>query len=391
MQSEQILKKLDWLDEERRKDKTLIVTLEDKIKNLEENLQTYRQQIKELSGEIARLKSVQTRVEQTDEALLKHKIEVKQQFDELEKEIRRREEEAEKVRRVEIKSLDTGIIELRKEISGLGEIRRSLQGRLEEEIRLSRAIEELKEQLESVKRNDEEFNRLIRQSEENRRQDSKRITDLIGEISALRKVYNELAGQFELYSASLKKIENRMAEVETADAERKQAQIKFIEEQSLLQVERERTWKEWAAKLEQIEALPLEVERSIQNIEIATRNVNRAQQGIDELAQKVERRVAELTELQRLGEERIRQEWVAYKSDDQKRWTNYTLVQEEMRSELLKQIEKIPPRLVEFEERIQALQDILQIVNEQTERHLREVLGAFHNWALEYEEALKQR
>ncbi|MGB9586177.1 MAG: hypothetical protein ACPL7A_02010 [Anaerolineales bacterium] len=391
MQSEQILKKLDWLDEERRKDKTLIVTLEDKIKNLEENLQNSRQQIKELSGELARFKSMQTRVEQTDEALLKYKIEVKQQFDELEKETRRREEEAEKVRRVEIKSLDTGITELRKEISGLGEIRRSLQTRLEEEIRLSRAIEDLKEQLESVKRNDEEFNRLIRQSEENRRQDSKRITDLIGEINSLRKVYNELAGQFELYSASLKKIENRMAEVETGDAERKQAQIKFIEEQALIQVERERTWKEWAAKLEQIEALPLEVERSIQNIEIASRNVNRAQQAIDELAQKVERRVAELTELQRLGEERIRQEWVAYKSDDQKRWTNYTLVQEEMRNELLKQIEKILPRLLEFDERIQTLQDVLQIVNEQTERHLREVLGAFHNWALEYEEALKQR
>lgn len=391
MQQEQILKKLDWLDEERRKDKTLIVTLEDKVKNLEENLQNSRQQIKELSAEIARLKSVQTRVEQTDEALLKYKIDVKNQFDELEKETRRREEEAEKVRNVAIKSLDTGIIELRKEIGGLGEMRRSLQTRMEEEIRLSRAIEDLKEQLESVQRNDEEFNRLIRQSEENRRQDSKRITDLIGEINSLRKVYNELAGQFELYSASLKKIENRMAEVETADAERKQAQIKFIEEQSLIQVERERTWKEWAVKLEQIEALPLEVERSIQNIEIASRNVNRAQQAIDELAQKVERRVAELTELQRLGEERIRQEWVAYKSDDQKRWTNYTLVQEEMRNELLKQIEKILPRLIEIEERTQTLQDLLQIVNDQTERHLREVLGAFHNWAIEYEEVLKQR
>lgn len=391
MQSEQILKKLDWLDEERRKDKTLIVTLEDRIKNLEENLQNSRQQIKELSGEVARLKSIQTRVEQSDEALLKYKIEVKQQFDELEKETRRREEEAEKVRRVEIRSLDTGLTELRKEISGLGEIRRNLQTRLEEEIRLSRSLEELKEQLESVKRNDEEFNRLIRQSEENRRQDSKRLTDLMGEINSLRKVYNELVGQFELYSASLKKIENRMTDVETADAERKQSQIKFIEEQSLIQVERERMWKEWAAKLEQIEALPGEVERSIQNIEIAARNVNRAQQAIDELAQKVERRVAELTELQRLGEERIRQEWVAYKSDDQKRWTNYTLVQEEMRSELIKQIEKIPPRLIEIEERTQELQDLLQIVHEQTERHLREVLGAFHNWATEYEEALKQR
>jgi len=343
MQSEQVLKKLDWLDEERRKDKTLIVTLEDRIKNLEENLQNSQQQIKELSSEVARLKSIQTRVEQSDEALLKYKIEVKQQFDELEKETRRREEEAEKVRRVEVRSLDTGLTELRKETSSLGEIRRSLQTRIEEEIRLSRSLEELKEQLEIVKRNDEEFNRLVRQSEENRRQDSKRLTDLMGEINSLRKAYNELVGQLELYSASLKKIENRMADVETADAERKQSQIKFIEEQSLIQVERERMWKEWADKLEQIEAIPGEVERSIQNMEITTRNVNRAQQAVDELAQKVERRAVELTDLQRLGEERIRQEWVAYKSDDQKRWTNYTLVRKRCAANSSNKLKKFLP------------------------------------------------
>ena len=30
-----------------------------------------------------------------------------------------------------------------------------------------------------------------------------------------------------------------------------------------------------------------------------------------------------------LTEERFRQEWVNFKADDQKRWTNYTLAQEE--------------------------------------------------------------
>ncbi|MGB9669255.1 MAG: hypothetical protein ACPL3P_06915 [Anaerolineales bacterium] len=391
MQPEQILKKLDWLDEERRKDKSLIVTLEDRIKNLEDNLQNARQQIKELSGELARIKPLQTRMEQNEESLLKHKIEVNQKFEEFEKETRRKDEETEKLRQVEIKSLDTGLNELRKTISGLGDIQRSLQVRIEEEIRLSRALEELKEQLELFKRNDEEFSRLIRQNEENRRQDSKRITDLMGEITSLRKVYNELIGQFELFSTNLRKLENRMSELETADAERKQNQAKFIEEQSLIQVERERVWKEWINKIEQIQSLPLEVENSIQNIETAMRNINRTQQAIDDLYQKVERRVAELSELQRLGEERIRQEWVAYKSDDQKRWTNYTLVQEESRSEILRQIEKIPPRLIALEEHIQVLQDTLQIVNDQTERHLRAVLSAFHDWATDYEEAIKQK
>lgn len=390
MQQEQILKKLDWLDEERRKDKSLIVTLEDRIKTLEESLQTSRQQVKELTSEVSRLKALQNRVEQVDETILKMKIETKQQLDEIVKESRHREEEAEKVRRVEIKSLDMGLDEIRKEITVLNDIRRSLQTRLEEEIRLSRAVEELKDQIQQIQRNDEEISRLIRQTEDNRRQDSKRLTDFQGDLSATRKLYNELQGQFELFSTSIKKIENQIGELATSDTERKQAQIKFIEEQSLAQVERERTWKEWQTKLNQLEELSVEIEKSLQTIELTSRNVNRTQQTIDELTQKVERRVNELTELQKLGEERLRQEWVAYKSDDQKRWTNYNLIQEEMRSEILKQIERIYPRLNDVEERSQTIRDLIQIMNDQTEKHLRELLEMVHNWATEHETSLKQ-
>lgn len=390
MQQEQILKKLEWLDDERRKDKSVIATLEDRIKSLEETIQGYRQQVKEMNSEISRLKALQTKVEQTDEVILKLKIETKQQLDELEKETRRREEEAEKIRRVEIKSLDSGIAEIRKEISVIADLRRGLNSRLEEEIRLSRSVEELNEAIEQIRRNDEEISRLIRQTEDNRRQDSKRLTDLQGEISAVRKLYNELQGQFELLSTSVKKIENRIGEVENLDAERKQLMVKFIEEQSLAAVERERKWKEWQGRLDQIEGLAEEIQKSLMTVESTTRNVNRVQQTIEELAQKVDRRVNELTELQKLGEERLRQEWVAFKSDDQKRWANYTVVQEEMRSELIKQIEKLQPRLGEAEDKVQTLQDLLQVMNDQTERHLRELLEAVHNWATEYESAVKQ-
>lgn len=390
MQQEQILKKLEWLDDERRKDKSVIATLEDRIKSLEETIQGYRQQVKEMNSEISRLKALQTKVEQTDEVILKLKIETKQQLDELEKETRRREEEAEKIRRVEIKSLDSGIAEIRKEISVIADLRRGLNSRLEEEIRLSRSVEELNEAIEQIRRNDEEISRLIRQTEDNRRQDSKRLTDLQGEISAVRKLYNELQGQFELFSTSVKKIENRIGEVENLDAERKQLMVKFIEEQSLAAVERERKWKEWQGRLDQIEGLAEEIQKSLMTVESTTRNVNRVQQTIEELAQKVDRRVNELTELQKLGEERLRQEWVAFRSDDQKRWANYTVVQEEMRSELIKQIEKLQPRLGEAEDKVQTLQDLLQVMNDQTERHLRELLEAVHNWATEYESAVKQ-
>lgn len=385
MQPEQILKKLDWLDEERRRDKATIVSLEEKIKNLEQSLQSANQQIKELSTELSRLKPLGGRIEQTDESLLKLKVEVKQQFEELEKESQRRDQEAEKLHRVEIKALDASIQEVRKELSALAEIRRSLQTRIDEELRMSRSIDALEEKIAELVRAEEEFNRLIRQTEDNRRQDARKITDLQGETTAIRKLYNELQAQLELASVSAKRVENRIAELEGSFGELKQAQIKFIEEQSLIQVERERLWKEWLARIEQFEQVAQDVEKTVQAVDATNRAVQRSQKAVDELTQKVERRVNELTELQRLGEERLRQEWVAFKSDDQKRWTNYTLVQEEIRSELVRQIEKISKQLGSFEESLQTVQDSIAVINAQLERNLRNLLNAVYNWASEYE------
>ncbi|MCX8062300.1 MAG: hypothetical protein N3D16_06945 [Anaerolineales bacterium] len=385
MQPEQILKKLDWLDEERRRDKATIVSLEEKIKNLEQNLQSANQQIKELSTELSRLKPLGGRVDQTDETILKLKVEVKQQIEELEKENQRRDQEAEKLHRVEIKALDASIQEIRKELNTLVDIRRSLQTRIDEELRMSRLIDALEEKITELVRTEEEFNRLLRQTEDNRRQDARKITDLQGETTAIRKLYNELQAQFELASVSTKRIENRIVELDGTFGELKQAQIKFIEEQSLIQVERERLWKEWLAKIEQFEQLAKDVEKTMQTVDASNRSVQRAQKAVDELAQKVERRVNELTELQRLGEERLRQEWVAFKSDDQKRWTNYTLVQEEIRSELVRQIEKISKQLVEIEESVHTLNDSIAVINAQMERNLRNLLNAVYAWAAEFE------
>ncbi|MFN3308154.1 MAG: hypothetical protein ACK44E_03015 [Anaerolineales bacterium] len=389
MQTEQILKKLDWLDEERRRDKATIVSLEEKVKVLEQNLQSASQQVKELSAELSRLKPLGGRIDQTDEALLKFKVEVKQRFEEAEKEFQRREQETEKLHRVEIKALDASIQAIRQELGTLAEIRRSLQTRIEEELRLSRAIEEMEEKFADLHRTEEEINRLVRQTEDNRRQDARKITDLQGETIAIRKLYNELQGQFELASVTAKRIENRIAELEGSFGELRQAQIKFIEEQSLLQVERERLWKEWLGKIEQFEQTAKEVDQTIQAVDSANRSVQRAQKAVDELTQKVERRVNELTELQRLGEERLRQEWVAFKSDDQKRWTNYALIQEEIRSEMARQIEKMVSQLSELEENLQTVQDTVASINAQMERNLRNLLDAVHNWAAEYDRTNK--
>jgi hypothetical protein len=84
--------------------------------------------------------------------------------------------------------------------------------------------------------------------------------------------------------------------------------------------------------------------------------------------------------MQRLGEERFRQEWTTFKSDDQKRWVNYTLTQEEQVKENIRRFERLTERTTTLEEIHQDLQDTVQHSNEQIESLMQNLLGVFREW-----------
>jgi len=54
MEMEQILKQVEWLDDERRKDKTRLGALEEKLKALESQVSPLEIQSKDLSSEVTR-------------------------------------------------------------------------------------------------------------------------------------------------------------------------------------------------------------------------------------------------------------------------------------------------------------------------------------------------
>jgi chromosome segregation ATPase len=385
MELDQIQKQVDWLDEERRKDKTRYGSIEERIKSVEDSVPPLAQQIKELSSEISRLGALITRLDNFDSALLQSRIETKQQIEEIERVHKKREEESEKIRRTETRSLEVSIAELRKELEQLPEIKRNVKSRVEEEIRLGRLIDEVRNRIEAVRREEEEYTRTIKLLDDGRRQDTKRLTDLQGEAAAIRKRVDDQRGKVELQIGTIKKVETRLNELAAVDTERRDAMANFLDNQALREVERDRIWKEWQARFTLIESQASDIESTLQTLDATQRTVKRSQQSVDELAQKVERRINEISEIQRLAEERFRQEWVTFKADDQKRWTNYTLTVEEQRSESLRQYDKLTEKVTVLDDEFQEVQDVIQQIGESTEKRLQSLLAMTHEWVSSYE------
>jgi chromosome segregation ATPase len=388
MELDQINKQVSWLDEERRKDKLKIGSLEERINQLETKLTTAEHRQLEQESGINRLNNLLAKFDEIDEALLNLRIEQKQQMEIFEKQTRKRDEDTEKSRQADIRSLNNSIIEVRKELESFTEIRRNLKNRVEEELRLSRLIDELRSRFESTSHNEEDYIHAMRILEDGRRQDTKRITDLAGESSAIRKRADEYGSKIELANSAIKKIETRLTELNSIETERRQAVTNFLENQALKDVERERAWKEWQSRFTQIGSQASEIEASIQALEVTQRSVKSSQQMVDEITAKLERRSNEITEVQRLTEERFRQEWATFKADDQKRWTNYILTMDEQRNEAQRLTEKLADRVINIEDDIQEVKDLITQANELTEKRLQNLLSLANEFVSSYERSI---
>jgi len=81
----------------------------------------------------------------------------------------------------------------------------------------------------------------------------------------------------------------------------------------------------------------------------------------------------------------MRQEWVTFKADDQKRWTGYSLSQDESLRDLRKDIERLEARTTSLEDSSQAAQDLLHQTTDTTEKQLQELMNVAHEWMTAYE------
>ena len=211
MELEQIAKRVEWLDEERRKDKTTIAQLEEKILILEGKLSAAEKQNSDLSGEVTQLKTVINRMDQFDGSLAQQRAELNRQIKEQEQVSEQRDDEITSVLRAEIRTFESALLDLRKEVSTLKELKTDMRARILEEARLARLIDEFGKNLDDLRLNEEEQSRVYRLIEDGRRQDTKRLTDLQGEVTTLRKRSDEHRGRIDVSDTSLKKLETRLS------------------------------------------------------------------------------------------------------------------------------------------------------------------------------------
>jgi chromosome segregation ATPase len=384
MDFEQIVKRLDFLEKQQRENKDTLGVLSERMASFESSVVVVTKQIKAISKQVADITPTAKRVEQFESLLTKQRNEFLKMAEEKDKAHTKAEKDITKTLQTEFAEFNKVITQL-KAATDLADIKKQLKLREAEAQRMVTNFDDMRMRIEEAKRANEDVQHALKASEEARRNDLKRVADVQGELTSIRKRIDENREKTTITADSVRNVENRFTDLIASELERKQAQTAFIEQQTIAQIDRDRAWKEWREKYEAFLKESDGLDTQIQKLDEALRGAKKAQDTYLELNTKLERRISEVTEMQRLAEDRLRQEWLSFKADDQKRWTGYSLSSEESFRDIRKEVQKYDARITPLSDLTQVLQDQMHQTTNATEVQLQELMNVVHEWMTSYQ------
>ena len=388
MDNEQLEKRIKWLDDERRKDKSIISDLENRLFNLEEKLNAVDKKTREYDSDLTRLRTSVSRVDDFEADLGVLRMDRKKELKDQEKLTKSWIADAKKDLRAQLRGLETQQKKLLEDIKKIKDLEKDMSTRVEEETRFNASLREMENAFDDIQKDYKEYQRDSKSAKQDRQKEIKRISDIQAEQSALRKRVDEVRGLLDLVSSDYQKIKSRIQEVESTRRDLKKEQEIFLEQTNLKLTERETTWKNWMTRFESIEKQTQDMDEQMTKLDTTHRGIKRMQDELKDLSSLLDRRVNEITEMQRLADEKFRAEWTTFTADDQKRWTNYTFSQKEQTKLLERQYKEGEDRISVLEDGLQDIEDQMAQVSKYTESQLQGLLGLMREWAGDFEQIM---
>ncbi len=376
---EQLERRVEWLDNERRNDKTNLASMQNRLTVLETENANLRKQIKEIEMLVSQQGTQISSFDRYDGQISRLNNEIAKQVRESSERANFNLDEASKRQRLEIDSVKTSLAKIHENLEQLSALREELKLLKVEDTRLARLIEEQKAKIVEVSRFDEDYRRSLQMIDEGRRQEAKRLTEAQGEITSMRKRVDETRNRIEGLADNFRSFDTRITELLSFERDRKEAQSAFIDTVNSSLVEKERSFKNWEGRFQELDKINLTLNSQIEALEEARLSVSKSIAQADKMTQQFERRINEISEVQRLNDERFRQEWAGFKSDDIKRWANYMLTYEEQNRESAQEIGELTRQIEEIKDISVRNQDAIDALNRETVRHVQAVLRAYQD------------
>jgi chromosome segregation ATPase len=348
MDINQLSQTLQYVDEERRKDRAMILQLQEKVDALTRELDNRSRYTQSLESQITELRLQVQKAMGWTISVEQLRAEFAQVVARVEDQRTKAEREAARVRQIEIEALVRQLNDIKKEVKPYGRYAEELEQRRQEDARLNDLIGRVQTQVLDVDRRLTEPGAQIAYLEEQRRQDNKRIVALEQETPDLRKRIEQLLPQLLLLDEAVRR---RQTEIEEA-AKLLEAQNQVIEGQRVADIRRERQFAEYGAVVERMKERITELQNQTTGFVQMREEVRRALAELPDAQARLEVRLNEVVEIQRDAEERAKRQADEFRNVLEKEWKSFSVAQEEKWFERDRRIADYEPRLIAIEEEL---------------------------------------
>lgn len=320
-------KMIEWLDNERRKDRARIVQLEEQLKAQNDLIETITRRVGSVETDSSGLRTQFMPLSRDAELIDQFRAEINSAFEGAD--ARRVAAETVLERRQEL-ALQAVLRPFRDMIDKVEKLERSTDEFAvfrEERERQASAIASLKEMMDALRKGNEEPDRRLTLLEEQRRQDLRRLSDTQSEITEVERQIDSLKPMIELAEQHATRNERLIIDMQNGERERRDNMQAFVDQQTLTAQQRESRIAELTRMFGQYDE---NMKRNFEKFETWSETYRQMKSVLDDfnrLGERLERRISEVAETQRFSEERFRQEWDGWKDEDNKRWRQLTTSQ----------------------------------------------------------------
>jgi chromosome segregation ATPase len=372
MNLEELIIKVEKFDDQIKSVNKSLSTFNNKINEVDDKTSGFLDLMRNEKKEIARLNSIVMGLGQFDATITQMRVDFNRKINDLQKQRKQEEQLRANLVDEDIKSIQPLIEKTRTELTN--EFDKKLSSFLEEDRRLINRLKEIEikanEILKDYKGGLNSFNQDLRRT-------VKQVENLQAEVGASRGKQNEIQSKLEVISDSLRTNESRLNEIIATESERRQAQLDFIEKQSLIQKERDRTWVEWEQQFEESSKQIFGLLPELQNQKLG---LEQSKNKFKDITQQFERRIKELTEMYRLMDEKFRKEWATYKADSEKRWSNISMVIDDKQGGYSNQFQSLKDRMVLVEDNTHEMQEVLLLMSTEIQKGMQNIMKMVNGW-----------
>lgn len=379
MDLQQLEKLVQYLDEERRKDRALVVQMQERVDALSREVEARSRYASTFESSLNELKVQLTRASGWPSVTEQIRAEFNQVIERIEDQRTKAERELVRTRQIEIESIVRQLNETKREIKPYPRLFDEIEARKVEDGRLADLINRVQLQVMEMDRRFDPPATQITYLEEQRRQDAKRIAGVEQEIPGIKKKIEQFPPRLLLLDEAIRR---KQTEIEEA-AKLLESQSQLIENQRVADIRRERQFAEYAETIEKLKVRADEIASQVIGFVQLREEIKRELAVLPDFQERLEVRVNELFEIQRDAEDRLKRTTESFRDILEKEWKTFAAAQDEKWHSRDVRIAEYEPRIADLEEELPKLQPQITPLYDIIEAFSKAYANAGREWIAE--------